>query len=182
MAKNRTARNDSSSLGGRRTRAAAAAARSKRARTRWIVAAVAAVVLAAGAVALFQQINGVQQGVVTPNVPEGAQLSPALRARGAVLTISGDDSRPDVRYDPASGTITARFQSKYYDPKHSAAYNRQYLATEGRLVVQLALHNSPEASEVVAVLYRGRQELATVSGGPSQAYNDYAVQYAKGLP
>lgn len=181
MAKSETARNGSRASG-RRARAAAAAARAARARTWWIVAAVAAVLVAAAAVVLVRQITSVQQGVITPDVPQGAQLSPALRARGAVLTISGDDSRPDVRYDPASGTITARFQSKYYDPKHTAAYNREYLATEGRLIVQLALHNSPEATEVVAVLYRGRQQLATVSGGASQAYNDYTVEYAKGLP
>ena len=181
MAKSGTAANTGSGRRARRDREAAAA-RARRVRTRWIVASVSAALVAAGAFALFQQITRVQQGDVTPNVPQGAQLSPALRARGAVLTISGDDSRPDVRYDPASGTITARFQSKYYDPKHAAAYNRQYLATEGRLVVQLALHNSPEASQVVAMLFHGGQELATVTGSASDGYSDYKVQYAKGLP
>ena len=180
MAKPEMMGNKSSGRGGRAARAAAAA-RAARVQ-RWIVAVVVAVVLGIGAIVLILQITRVQQGVVTPDVPEGAQLSPQLRARGAVLTIAGDDSRPDVSYDPASGTITARFQSKYYDPKHSAAYNRQYLATEGRLVVQLALHNSPEAAQVVAVLFHGGQRLATVSGGPNQAYNDYTVQYAAGLP
>jgi hypothetical protein len=147
-----------------------------------IVAGIAAVMMVFGGVVLFQQIAQVQQGAVTPQVPEGAQLSPSLRARGAVLTIAGDDSRPDVSYDPSSGMITARFQSKYFDPKHSASLNREYLATEGRLVVQLALHNSPEASGVVAVLFHGSQELATVTGTAQQDYKQYTVQYAKGLP
>jgi hypothetical protein len=131
---------------------------------------------------LAQRIAQVQQGVITPSMPQGATLDPALRARGAAISISGDASRPQASYDPASGTVLVRFQSKYYDPKHSAALNRQYLATEGRLVVQLALYNDPEVSRVVAELYHGGQRVATVTGASGDAYKDYAVEYAKGLP
>ncbi len=147
-----------------------------------IIAAAAAVVLAAGGVLFAQRVMQVQQGAVTPDVPQGATLDPALRARGAVITISGEASRPQASYDPASGTVLLRFQSKYYDPKHSKALNRQYLATEGRLVVQLALYNAPEAGRVVAELYHGRDKLATVSGASWDDYKSYVVQYASTLP
>ncbi|HYM69363.1 MAG TPA: hypothetical protein VEZ44_07190 [bacterium] len=159
-----------------------AAARARAGRTRLLVAVVAGVVLVAAGVLLAQRITQVQQGAVTPDVPQGATLDPALRARGAAISISGDASHPQASYDPASGTVLVRLQSKYYDPKHTAALNRQYLATEGRLVVQLALYNAPEAGRVVAELYHGRQKVATVTGASGDAYNDYRVDYAKGLP
>jgi len=149
---------------------------------RLVVAAVAAAVVIAGGVLFVQRVVQVQQGAVTPDIPQGATLGPALKARGAVISISGDASRPQTSYDPASGTVTVRFQSKYYDPSHAAALNRQYLATEGRLVVQLAMYNAPEVARVVAELYHGRQKLATVAGTPDQAYAAYAVEYATGLP
>ena len=166
---------------GRRVRPAGPTA-PPRARLGVIIAVAAGVVLVAAGVLVAQRVVQVQQGAITPDVPQGVTLNPALRARGAVISISGDASRPQASYDPASGTVLIRFQSKYYDPKHTPALNRQYLATEGRLVVQLALYDAPEAARVVAELYRGRDKLATVTGSSADAYNDYAVQYSKGLP
>lgn len=145
-------------------------------------AAVTAAVLIAGGTLLYGRIAQVQRGAVLPDIPQGVQRDPATRARGAVISISGDASRPVASYDPASGTVTVRFQSRYYDPTHTAALNRQYLATEGRLVVQLALYHDTSAAQVVAELYHGRRRLATVTGAPGQDYAAYAVQYAPGLP
>ena len=139
-------------------------------------------VAVAGGGGLWHRIAQVQQGAIPSQVPPGVTRDPATRARGAVLSISGQESRPRATYDPASGTVTVRFQSKYYDPKHTAALNRQYLATEGRLVVQLVLYNVPEIAAVVAELYDGGRLLATVTGSPSEAYADYKVDYARGLP
>lgn len=149
---------------------------------RLLWAGLAAAVLIAGGVFLYGRIAQVQRGAVLPDIPQGVQRDPATRARGAVISISGEASRPSASYDPASGTVTVRFQSRYYDPAHTAALNRQYLATEGRLVVQLALYNDSAAAQVVAELYHGRRRLATVTGAPNQDYAAYAVQYAPGLP
>ena len=139
-------------------------------------------VLVAGGVLIWTRIAQVQEGAIIPQVPPGVTRDPATRARGAVASISGQESHPRATYDPASGTVTVQFQSRYYDPKHTAALNRQYLATEGRLVVQLVLYNAPEISRVVAELYRGRRLLATVSGTPADAYNDYKVEVPRDLP
>jgi hypothetical protein len=145
-------------------------------------AGIIAAVLMAGGALLYGRIAQVQRGAVLPDIPQGVQRDPATRARGAVISISGDASHPVASYDPASGTVTVRFQSRYYDPKHAAALNRQYLATEGRLIVQLALYNDAAAAQVVAELYHGRQRLATVTGAPGQDYAAYSVQYGPGLP
>jgi len=161
---------------------AGAATRARAGRARVLLAVAAGVVLVAAGVFLAQRITQVQQGAVVPVVPQGATLDPALRARGAAISISGDASRPLASYDPASGTVLVRLQSKYYDPKHTAALNRQYLATEGRLIVQLALYNAPEAGRIVVELYHGRQKVGTVTGASGDAYNDYRVDYPKGLP
>ena len=149
---------------------------------RAIWAGVIAAALAAGGAFLYARIAQVQRGAVLPDIPQGVQRDPATRARGAVISISGEASHPVASYDPASGTVTVRFQSRYYDPTHTAALNRQYLATEGRLIVQLALYNDSSAAQVVAELYHGRQRLATVTGAPGQDYAAYVVQYAPRLP
>lgn len=154
-----------------------------RAGGRTVVLATIAVALAVGGGALlWLRISQVQQGTITPDVPPGVPRDPATRARGAVHSISGQDSHPRATYDPASGTVMVKFQSKYYDAKHTTALNRQYLATEGRLVVQLILYNDPEIGAAVAELYDGGRLLATVTGAPADAYNDYKVEYARGLP
>jgi hypothetical protein len=145
-------------------------------------AGLAAALVIAGGTLLYGRIAQVQRGAVLPDIPPGVQRDPATKVRGAVISISGEASNPAASYDPASGTVTVRFQSRYYDPKHSAALNRQYLATEGRLIVQLALYHDASAQQVVAQLYHGRQYLATVTGAPGQDYAAYAVQYAPDLP
>jgi hypothetical protein len=149
---------------------------------RLIAWGVLAAVLAAGGVLLYGRIASVQRGAVLPDIPQGVQRDPATRARGAVISISGEGSHPNATYDPASGTVTVRFQSRYYDPKHSAKLNRQYLATEGKLIVQMALYNDSAVAQIVAELYQGGRRLATVTGAPGQDYAAYTVQYAPGLP
>jgi len=150
--------------------------------TVWLfIGAALAVVIVAGAL-IWGRIAQVQQGAIVPEVPRGVTHDPATRARGAVVSISGQESRPVSTYDPPSGTVTVRFQSRYYDPHHTPALNRQYLATEGRLVVQLILYDDPGISRAVAELYAGRQKLATVGGTPRDAYAGYTVEYAGGLP
>jgi hypothetical protein len=143
---------------------------------------IALAVAVGGGSLLYLRISQVQQGAITPEVPQGVTRDPATRARGAVVSISGQDSRPRATYDPPSGTVTVKFQSKYYDPTHTAALNRQYLATEGRLVVQLVLYNDPEIGTAVAELYARGRLLATVTGTQSDAYKDYKVEYPRGLP
>ncbi len=158
-------------------------ARSPRAFGRTVVLSTIALALAVGGGSLlWLRISQVEQGAISPDVPAGVKRNPAARARGAVVSISGQDSRPRATYDPASGTVTVQFQSKYYDATHTAALNRQYLATEGRLVVQLVLYNDPEIGTAVAQLYNGGRLLATVSGAPADAYKDYTVEYARDLP
>ncbi len=151
-------------------------------RTTWVGVAVAIAAVIVGGGLVWSHIAGVQQGAIVADVPQGVRHDPATRARGAALTISGHESRPVAAYDPPSGTVTVGLQSRYYDPTHTARLNREYLATEGRLVVQLVLYNDPEVSRAVVDLYRGRRKLATVSGAPGDAYARYAVTYAPGLP
>lgn len=148
----------------------------------WALAAAAVVLAVAGGSALWSRIVQVQEGAVVPQVPQGVTHDPATRARGAVVSISGEGSRPSATYDPPSGTVTVRFQSRYYDPRHTAKLNRQYLATEGRLVVQLILYDDPEVGRAVAELYHGRRWLVTVSGTPQDSYASYTVTYARDLP
>lgn len=150
--------------------------------TAWVWAAAALAAVIVGGWAVWSRIASVQQGAVVADVPRGVRHDPATRARGAALSISGQESHPIAVYDPPSGTVTVRVQSRYYDPTHTAQLNREYLATEGRLVVQLVLYNDPEVSRAVVELYRRRQRLATVSGAPRDAYARYAVTYASGLP
>lgn len=147
-----------------------------------VVVLLAVAVAIGGGTLLWLRISEVQQGQVNPEVPSGVRRDPATRARGAAVSISGKESRPWADYDAASGTVTVRFQSKYYDATHTPALNRQYLATEGRLVVQLVLYNSPDIGTAVAQLYHRRKLLATVTGSQPDAYADYKVEYASGLP
>lgn len=148
----------------------------------WLFVAAALAAAGVGAVALWNRIVQVQQGAITAQVPPGVTHDPATRARGAVLSLSGRDSRPVAVYDPASGTVSVRFQSRYYDPQHTRQLNRQYLATEGQLAIQLILHNNPEVGRAVAELYHGSERLATVSGAQGDAYSAYTVDYARTLP
>ncbi len=153
-----------------------------RSRATWFLVAAGIVAAGVGGSLLWNRVAQVQQGAITAQVPPGVTHDPATRARGAVLSLSGDASRPVAVYDPASGTVSVRFQSRYYDPQHTRQLNRQYLATEGRLVVQLILYNTPEVSRAVAELYHGSERLATVAGTQGDAYSAYTVEYARGLP
>jgi hypothetical protein len=157
-------------------------ARASRPWVRWAGRAVVCIVLAAAGSVLWHRIALVQRGAVVPEIPQGVTHDPATKARGAVISLSGEGADPAAVYDPASGTVTVRFQSKYYDRHHSAKLNRQYLATEGRLAVQLILYSTPEVSRAVAELYRGRALLATIAGTPDQPYSSYSVNYARGVP
>lgn len=148
----------------------------------WILLAAALAAAGVGGLALWNRIVQVQQGAITSQIPQGVTHDPATRARGAVLSLSGHDSRPVAVYDPASGTVSVRFQARYYDPQHPRELNRQYLATEGRLAVQLILHNDPEVGRAVVELYHGSERLATVSGAQGDAYAAYTVDYARELP
>lgn len=150
--------------------------------TRWLLIAAALVAAAAGGVLLWNRIAQVQQGGIPPQIAPGVTRDPATRARGAVVSLSGEASHPVAAYDPASGTVSVRFQSRYYDPQHTPQLNRQYLATEGRLVVQLILYNTPQVSRAVAELYHGSERLATIRGAQGQAYSAYTVDYARTLP
>lgn len=100
----------------------------------------------------------------------------AVRARAAAQSITGE---PTVRrvIDDQVGQVTVQARSKYYSSKASADDNREYLATEGRLIVQLILHDIPEILVARVELYGGRQRLATVEGGPAQKYEEYRVTY-----
>lgn len=149
--------------------------------SRVLLAALGLAAVVAGGAVIWNRIAQVQQGAIA-QVPSGVTRDPAARARGAVVSLSGQNSHPRATYDPASGTVAVAFQSRYYDPTHTAAFNRQYLATEGRMAVQLILHTVPEAGRVVVELYRGRGKLAAVTGAHGDAYDDYAVEYARGLP
>ena len=172
------------SHGGRSDSHSAPRSGSGRARpgTRWLLIAVALVAAGAGGVLLWNRIAQVQQGAIPSQVPPGVTHDPATRARGAVVSLSGEASHPLAAYDPGSGTVSVRFQSRYYDPRHTPQLNRQYLATEGRLAVQLILYDTPEVGRAVAELYHGSERLATISGVQGQAYSAYSVDYARTLP
>lgn len=172
------------SHGGRSDSHSAPRSGSGRARpgTRWLLIAVALVAAGAGGVLLWNRIAQVQQGAIPSQVPPGVTHDPATRARGAVVSLSGEASHPLAAYDPGSGTVSVRFQSRYYDPQHTPQLNRQYLATEGRLAVQLILYDTPEVGRAVAELYHGSERLATISGVQGQAYSAYSVDYARTLP
>lgn len=148
----------------------------------WLLISAGLAAVLVVAILVWGRIARVQEGAIVPEVPRGVTHDPATRARGAVVSISGPGSHPVATYDPPSGTVTVRFQSHYYDPHHSAALNRQYLATEGRLIVQLILYDDPEIGRAAAELYMGRQKLAAVSGTPKDTYAGYTVEYAPGLP
>lgn len=68
-------------------------------------------------------------------------------------------------------------RSKYYSATATREGNREYLATEGRLIVQLILHDLPEISEARVELYEGRHRLATITGRREQQYVQYTILY-----
>lgn len=100
---------------------------------------------------------------------------PAVRARAAAQSITGQQTVRRVEVEP--GRVVVHAASKYYDPRASAAANREYLATEGRLMLQLILNDVPELMSAQVQLYSGRRRLAVIRGHPGQAYEEYTVSY-----
>ena len=98
------------SHGGRSDSHSAPRSGSGRARpgTRWLLIAVAVVAAGAGGVLLWNRIAQVQQGAIPSQVPPGVTHDPATRARGAVVSLSGEASHPLAAYDPGSGTVSVR--------------------------------------------------------------------------
>ncbi|MGH2404050.1 MAG: hypothetical protein ACRDGN_06225 [bacterium] len=101
---------------------------------------------------------------------------PAVRAKAAAQTVTGEPTVRRVVIDEA-GTVAVEARSKYYNPDASLAENRQYLATEGRLIVQLILNDVPEMVVARVALFSGRTTLAVVEGRANQEYADYKVTY-----
>jgi hypothetical protein len=103
---------------------------------------------------------------------------PAVRVAGAVRSISGTDSVRRADYDPVTKVARVDATSRYYDASRSVRENREYLATEGRLAAQLALHEHAAVSEVQISLYARRTRLATVTARQGQAFADMKVEYS----
>jgi hypothetical protein len=78
--------------------------------------------------------------------------------------------------------------SRYYDPSRPVQENREYLATEGRLAAQLALHDNEGVEHVTVALYTPRRSrvaalarqvlLATVTARQGQAFQEMKVDYS----
>lgn len=104
---------------------------------------------------------------------------PAVRAKAAAQSITG---QPTVRrVEMGEDHVTVHATSRYYDSQASQEYNRQYLATEGRLIVQLILNDIPELPGAEVRLYSGRKVVAVVRGVSGQAYDEYTVTYDPSL-
>jgi hypothetical protein len=102
---------------------------------------------------------------------------PRTRVMGAVRTISGADSVRRATYDEATQAAEVDATSRYYDAARSGAENRQYLATEGRMAAQLALHENDAVRQVTIRLYAGPSHLATVVAQRGQPYEEIEVTY-----
>jgi hypothetical protein len=107
----------------------------------------------------------------------GGPPDPRTRVMGAVRTISGADSVRRATYDEATRTAEVDVTSRYYDGTRSVAENRQYLATEGRMAAQLALHENDAVHRVTIRLYAGSSHLATVVARQGQPYEAIEVAY-----
>lgn len=102
---------------------------------------------------------------------------PGVRVAGAVRSISGSESVRRAEYNGTTRQAQVEVTSRYYDAAKPTQENQEYLATEGRLAAQLALHGNPEVEEVVIRLYARRTLLATVTARQGQAYNEIQVDY-----
>jgi hypothetical protein len=124
--------------------------------------------LAAGGIYAWDR--AARESVVTnPN-------DPAVRAKAAAQTITGEPTVRRVIVDEP-GIVTVEARSKYYRSDAPLAENRQYLATEGRLIVQMIFYDLPEMVVAKVALFSGRARLAVVEGRASQKYEDYKVTY-----
>lgn len=107
----------------------------------------------------------------------GGPPDPRTRVMGAVRTISGADSVRRATYDEATRAAEVDATSRYYDAARSRVENRQYLATEGRMAAQLALHENDAVRRVTIRLYAGPAHLATVVARQGQPYEEIEVTY-----
>ncbi len=105
---------------------------------------------------------------------------PAVQARATAQSITGERTVRRVEL-PEPGHVTVQATSKYYNPRATLQDNRAYLATEGRLIVQLILRDMPDITVARVELYAGRRRVAIVEGRSSQAYDQYAVGYEGAL-
>ncbi len=127
---------------------------------------------AIGGIFLWDYVAGPSR---TPNPDD-----PAVRARAAAQSITGEPTvRRELSRRQDGWSIEAR--SKYYAAAATREGNREYLATEGRLIVQLILNDLPEISEARVELYEGRRRLATVTVCREPQYDQYTVLYESDL-
>lgn len=75
------------------------------------------------------------------------------------------------------GRVIVQARSKYYNPNAPVEDNREYLATEGRLIVQLMLHDMPDLMVARVELFSGRRRVAIVEGTSNQQFDQYRVSY-----
>jgi hypothetical protein len=135
----------------------------------WIVGAAVVALIAGGLVAADRAWQAGQR--VDP-------ADPATRVAGAVRSISGSNSVRRVTYDETTSSARVEVTSRYYDAAKPIAENQEYLATEGRLAAQLALHGNAAVEEVTIRLYTRRMLLATVTARQGQAYEGMKVEYS----
>lgn len=102
---------------------------------------------------------------------------PAVRVAGAVRSISGSDSVRRAIYDDSAQSVRVDVSSRYYDAARRVEENREYLATEGRMSAQLALHDNPTVKTVTIVLYTGRTLLAEVTAKQGVAFAQIPVEF-----
>lgn len=100
---------------------------------------------------------------------------PAVRAKAAAQSITGQATVRRVEVEP--GRVVVHATSRYYNPQATVEDNREYLATEGRLIVQLILNDIPDLMSAQVQLYSGRRRLAMIQGHPGQEYEEYHVSY-----
>lgn len=104
---------------------------------------------------------------------------PAQRARNGVQGLHQGVTVVESRFDEGTEFLTIGWMSKYYDAARSRDDNREYLATEGRLAVQLIFHDTPQIQGVRATLYDAqRRPLAVVEARPADRFEGYRVTYA----
>jgi hypothetical protein len=108
---------------------------------------------------------------------DAAPAGPATRVAGAVRSISGAGSVRRATYDAVTSSARVEVSSRYYDPTKPLAENQEYLATEGRIAAQLALHGSLDVQRVVIALYHRQTLLATVTGRQGDAFDRMAVEF-----
>ncbi|MDR7419113.1 MAG: hypothetical protein QN178_09395 [Armatimonadota bacterium] len=135
----------------------------------WVLWGVGALVVAGGLVAADRRWQAAT--TVDPG-------DPAVRVAGAVRSISGSHSVRRTEYDAAAKAARVEATSQYYDARKTVEENREYLATEGRLAAQLALHQDAAVGEVTIRLFARRTLLATVTARQGQTYDEMKVEYS----